>query len=213
MTKAELLELTNGYSFSKNELASLLIKINRIEEKWKPVSGYNGLYKVNNLGRVVSIGYIKIKVTDPYRPRIRNDREIFGHNGGKGYRFVTLKRNGSEKHIYIHRMVAAHFLRNPNNEPEVNHKYGNKRNNAVWNLEWGTRSKNIRHSHKHGFHKSQKGKLTSRSRITRQYDKNGHFINRYQSQTIAGIETGVKRNLIWLCVNGYQKTAGGYIWK
>ena len=59
-----------------------------------------------------------------------------------GYCYYSI--NGS--HISKHRVVALHFIPNPNNYPEVNH-LNFKRGNCKWdNLEWTTRSGNIKHS-------------------------------------------------------------------
>lgn len=60
---------------------------------------------------------------------------------------------------YLHRVVAEAFVENPFNLPQVNHKDGNKQNNAADNLEWVTKSDNIRHMHSLG--------LTSRGKITK----------------------------------------------
>lgn len=56
---------------------------------------------------------------------------------GKGYHQVVLYRgNGQAVNAKVHRLVALHFLENPNDLPEINHKDENKDNNSVGNLEW-----------------------------------------------------------------------------
>jgi hypothetical protein len=59
-----------------------------------------------------------------------------------GYFFVSL----DGKKIMYHRAIAFVFIPNPNNKPEINHKDGNKSNNSIDNLEWVTRSENVKHS-------------------------------------------------------------------
>lgn len=75
-------------------------------------------------------------------------------NNGTGYFYVAKVFSGKKKkHYYVHRLVAATFLDNPENLPEVNHKDGNKQNNNVLNLEWCTRSENKRHAYRLGLQK------------------------------------------------------------
>lgn len=63
-----------------------------------------------------------------------------------GYKQVTLYKDGFAKLFMVHRLVAKAFVLNPNRKPHVNHKDGNKGNNAASNLEWCTRQENMRHS-------------------------------------------------------------------
>ena len=100
-----------------------------MQEVWQPVRGYEGLYEVSDTGRVKG----------PRGPR----KPIFHY---KGYLWVDLRCRGTHKWFYIHRLVATHFIPNPNQCPQVNHKDGNKTNNAVSNLEWCTASENNIHA-------------------------------------------------------------------
>lgn len=65
-------------------------------------------------------------------------------------KIVDLSNRKSRYLIYrgykIHRLVAEHFIPNPFNKPEVNHKDGKKHNNKACNLEWVTTSENRRHA-------------------------------------------------------------------
>lgn len=74
--------------------------------------------------------------------------------------------NGKYERKTIHRLVAITFIPNIHNKPEVNHKDGNKYNNCVDNLEWVTKSENIKHAfdklhHSHFGEKNTQSKLTS----------------------------------------------------
>lgn len=118
-------------------------------EVWVDVEGYEGYYQVSNLGYARSLPRITT--------RVRSGKEIEywqvgkvlrGGKAGAGYTFVVLKREGSRKRKYIHRLVAETFIPNPENKPEVNHKDGDKDNNRIDNLEWCTSSENHRHASK-----------------------------------------------------------------
>ena len=106
-----------------------------INEIWKPVKHYEGLYEVSNYGRVKSLlrtvyrpdGCICGYVTEHYMTQ---------HDNGNGYLFVNLWKNNKGKREYVHRLVALAFIDNPKQFPQVNHKDEDKQNNYVDNLEW-----------------------------------------------------------------------------
>lgn len=75
----------------------------------------------------------------------------------KGYELIKIYvKTGTAYKRRIHRLVAQAFIPNPENKPEVNHKDGNKRNNAVNNLEWVTQKENYEHAVDMGLHTSVK---------------------------------------------------------
>ena len=88
-----------------------------MQEVWKDIKGYEGLYQISNTGKVK--GLKRNKVLKPILQR-------------SGYYYVDLQR----KRRLVHRLVAEAFIDNPDNLPEVNHKDENKLNNSVENLEW-----------------------------------------------------------------------------
>lgn len=59
-----------------------------------------------------------------------------------GYWFVNLYNNGKEKHYLIHRLIALHYIPNPENKPCIDHIDGNKLNNDINNLRWVTQQQN-----------------------------------------------------------------------
>lgn len=117
-----------------------------VEEIWKWVNDFEGLYEVSNLGNVRSVDRTDTfcnsrKGTIVSRTKKgKNLKPIFD---GKGfYLQVSLSKNGISKRYLIHRIVAKAFIPNPENLPEVNHKDECKTNNSVENLEWCTHKYN-----------------------------------------------------------------------
>ena len=131
-----------------------------MEEIWKDIENFEGLYQISSLGRVKSVDRI-VHVLDP-----KSKREYDKHFpecikatnlDTKGYVMVSLKKDGKSSRHRIHRLVAQAFIPNPENLSQVNHKDENKENNCIDNLEWctnnyngkyGTRLKRISDSNK-----------------------------------------------------------------
>ena len=118
-----------------------------VNEIFVPIKGYEGLYEISNYGTIVSL------------PRIDNK----GHNLKRriltrkrypnGYPFISLCKCGVKQQDSIHRLVAIHFVSNPNNKPQVNHIDGNKENAYFKNLEWCTIGENSTHAIRTGLRK------------------------------------------------------------
>jgi hypothetical protein len=72
---------------------------------------------------------------------------------------------GHRKAVLTNRAVALRFLPNPENAPQVNHKDGDKENNALTNLEWCSASENEKHAHGTGL-KSGRGSANSNAKLT-----------------------------------------------
>jgi len=112
----------------------------RDAEKWADVAGYSGSYQVSSLGRVRSVERVD---SDGNR---RRGQHMIPYRKANGYVAVTLWSCGKGKERYVHRLVAAAFIDNPNDLPQVNHKDGDTANNAVENLEWVTNAENQTHA-------------------------------------------------------------------
>lgn len=107
-----------------------------MNEIWKDVTGWTQYYEVSNLGNV------RNKIT---KKLIKGDKNNCGY-----YRVCLYNKNHtpSKQRFFRHRLVAIHFIPNPNNYDEVNHINGNKEDNSVDNLEWVNRGNNELHCRK-----------------------------------------------------------------
>lgn len=108
-----------------------------MEEIWKDIVGYEGYYQISNIGRVRSVE--RIDQRNHKRGGYFMKNTIFP----SGYLYVSLYKDGVSKQFRIHRLVAEHFIVNPNNLPFVNHKDEDKLNNNADNLEWCTNEYNL----------------------------------------------------------------------
>ena len=155
-------------------------------EIWKDIEGYEGLYKVSNLGRVKSLNYrhtCKEEILSPHK----------AGDTGK-YLKVGLWKNGNYEQMLIHRLVAIAFIPNPKNKPEVDHIDGNKHNNRVSNLRWVTSIENKNNGVSKKVLCVETGKV-------------------YESTMEAERKTGTNNANISACCRGKLKTTGGYHWR
>lgn len=162
-----------------------------MNEEWKVALGYPD-YKVSNLGRVCNKTG---KILKPAK---------CGGADGRSYYTVKLSKNGECKNVRVHRLVANAFIPNPDNKMEVNHIDGDRFNNVVSNLEWSTRSENIKHSFRVLNRKGGRER-----KVVRVEDKKV-----FDSLTEATQACGLKSYLsIQYCLSGRNHTAGGYHWQ
>lgn len=175
-----------------------------MNEIWKAVRGYEGIYEVSDQGYVRSL---------PREVGARNNKKrwvkgkmMTGSDNGNGYKSVMLTIDGHGKRHYIHRLVAEAFIPNPNDFSEINHKNEDKGDNRAVNLEWITHKDNINYG-------SCIEKIAApQSFEVKQFDYDGNYIATYRSIVDASRKTGINYSDIRKCINGKTVTAGGYIW-
>ena len=112
--------------------------LNSTNEKWLPIKDYP-MYRISSYGRVFSI---------------RTNRILKYWLNNSGYCIIALKN----KRFTIHKLVALHFLPNPDNLPQIDHIDNNKKNNHMDNLQWCSCSFNVTKSYKENRHNLEKHK-------------------------------------------------------
>lgn len=143
--------------------------MSKIQEEWKDIEGYEGLYQISDWGRIKSLernyfngkGWLKIEehIMKPF-----TDKD--------GYQLVRLKKDGCGRTLRIHRLVAQTYLPNGDKKPYVDHIDGNTSNNCVWNIRWCTQKENLNYPLAKQ-HNSNSSKIKAKRR---KRDKNGRFI-------------------------------------
>ena len=173
---------------------------------------YEGLYKVSNWGRILSLNYHRegrAELMNPFQEK-------------NGYLRVNLSKNGETKKCRVHRLVAFTFLENPENLPQVNHKDEDKTNNFVFlnedgsvdkeksNLEWKSPKDNINH----GTHNERSAKARingKKSKRVLQLSLDGELIREWESTQECG-RNGFNQGNVAACCRGELPHYKGFLW-
>jgi hypothetical protein len=128
-------------------------------ESWLPVAGWEYLYHISNMGRIKCLDRVVLR-SDGKKMRFKQVL-TFGTKNEAGYLYFTFKsNNGRRERKFVHRLVAEHFIPNPNKFPVVNHLDGSKGNNVFFNLSWNDASGNQKHAILNGLFKPHTQKLS-----------------------------------------------------
>lgn len=183
-----------------------------MEEIWRNIKGYEGAYQVSNLGKIKSLErYVYNRFQYIRKPEVILKQRL----NHKGYPVVSFR---GKNHL-VHRLVALAFIPNPENKPQVNHKFGDKTQNIVdlnnlygetTTLEWATNDENMEHAKRTGLLNKRIEKL---KKPIEQYDKNGTYIRDWDCANTAGRELNIWACHIRECCRGERQTAGGFRWR
>lgn len=173
-----------------------------MEEIWKDIEGYEGLYQISNTGLVKS--FKKCQGRGYYNTPFHFLKPSLSTNG---YYDVTLYKEPKNRHkVLVHKLVAQAFIPNPDNHPCVNHKDENKLNNNVNNLEWCT------YGYNNAYGTARIRGIEKRSKKIAQYTLEGQQIATYMSAHVAARLLGVSATDIFYCCSGKSDVAYGYRW-
>ncbi len=176
----------------------------KAEREWQPIETApkdGKLYEVSYSGEVRVDGAVR-------RPFLTD----------RGYLRVSIGGRTES----LHRLVANHFIPNPLGRKEVNHIDGDKANNHASNLEWCTRSENMKHAYANGLHPGvvlkgedspnwkRNGRRHPQSMAVRAVFPDGTTKD-YESQSLAALD-GFRPNKISQCINGQSRSHGGATW-
>ncbi len=158
-------------------------------EELKQIMGTNNLYYCDRDGRVYN----------------ENKEEKAQYVDANGYMITTIDR----KFVEVHKLIAATFVKNPNNFSIVNHINGCKKDNHVENLEWLLNESNISKHYQTkagiaGMHTDEKSFPVKATNIETGYE----II--FGSVMEACRELGIIPSCVLRCVNGKKKSSNGY---
>ena len=144
--------------------------------------------------------------------------------GNHGYQTVSLRVNGKDYRCLVHRLVAEVFLGKAPVNTEIDHKDGNKLNNAANNFEWVTRKENLKRAKNLGLISVSERQREIRKRISvisremqkksiAQFSLDGKMIKIYEAVSDACREFGFEPSALSRAASGKQQTSYGYIWR
>ena len=160
--------------------------------EWRDVPGWEDYVQVSEDGRF-------------YSKKSGQERSL---QGGAGYKWIKIWKDGKFIQLFSHRAVALAFIPNPENKRVVNHKDGNKHNNYKGNLEWCTQSENLKHAYSTGL--KGKGEEHGRAVLTEEIVREARASYRKGSRTSGACalakKFGVNQATLWCAIKGQTWT-------
>ncbi len=179
-------------------------------EEWRDVVGYEGLYKVSNLGRVKMLerNVLANKSIKKIKEHILSQ-----HLSSKKYLTVHFWVKNHKKAEYVHKLVLTAFIRERLDGEECNHLNEVRTDNRLVNLEWISHKENINYGNRSKRHSEAMRNHPHLSKPVIQFGMDGNFIAEYPSLREAGRVLNVNYNQIKECCKGRINNAFGYIFK
>lgn len=163
-------------------------------EKYIVLQGFYDCYAISNMGNLKNL-----RTNHILKPSTNKD----------GYKSVLLSKNGKKMSIRVHRLVALYFLENPNKYPDINHKNGIKDDNRAENLEWCSKSMNVKHAYDNNLIKT-----TYSNRDILVYDKEtGEHLFTFESVSQCSKMLNLNDSSIYRVLKGRNSHHKGFIFK
>jgi hypothetical protein len=163
-----------------------------MNEIWKDIPEYEGIYQASNLGRIRTIEG-KVTHNDRLGEMHWKSRILKGRGDSPAGARVYLWKDKQPKDFLVARLVALTFLGEPPEGFTVNHKDGNRLNNSIENLEWLSVADNIKHGFETGLYHTQKEISVTDGEITlsfRAYAQLDVFLDRPKGYTSGRLKRG-----------------------
>lgn len=177
-----------------------------LNEEFRDIDGYEGLYQVSNYGRVKSL---ERYVEKEYRNNRKHKERILSQSKTRDYYYVKLQKNKNKYNVGVHRLMAKAFIPNPNNLPEIDHIKPIKDGgiNTIENLRWCTHEENML--------KNETTFQKLKSKPVNCYDLDWNFIKTYRSINYASKQLNLVHSSIRQCCEGHShhKRVGKYRFK
>lgn len=171
-----------------------------MEEIWKDIAGYEGLYQVSNFGRVKTVAH--------WQTYSNGDRHFYEERiripGIAPTGYLTIRLGSKGREAGVHRFVAEAFIPKVLGKNDVNHIDGDKSNNRVENLEWVDRKENMEHCREVLKKETGKAKTPVLCIETKEA---------FESLSEASIVKKVNLGHLCEAMNGRRQSAGGYHWQ
>ena len=170
-----------------------------MQEVWRPVVGWEGLYEVSSLGQVKSLArrYWTEGGRAPHWCNLK-ERILKPGTNVHGYLHVVLSREGKQHSYTVHRLVADAFLGTRPAGMDTCHGPLGKLVNTPNNLSYGTRQENMRDCFRDGTH--QRGERGSAAKLTQEQVNSIRALKEKMTQKAVAAMYGISRSnvsMIW----------------
>jgi len=185
------------------------MKYNYLDEIWKDVPDYEGLYQASNLGRVKSLD--RTVKHSSGKMMFFKGRILRQKTDKEGYKLVNLWSCNKGKMFRVHRLVWASFNGAIPDGMTVNHNDENPSNNKLSNLSLMSQREN----NNYGRHNAKMSSTLTNGKTSKPVvgmDEDGNIVVTFPS-TKEAYRNGYNHSTIAACCRGERKTHRGLRWK